>query len=160
VHQRHDRRVDDLLRIPHPHQILSATVARARPLERAFMELLWEITGWAGAVAILSAFMAVSMGWLKAGRRFQTANLLGACAFIVNGIFHEAWPSVVTNIAWFLISAVALFRMRSTDRSLSHAIDDMHVQFPGAPDTTSELAAVEVLTRNVHGDNDGQGHRR
>ncbi len=30
------------------------------------MELLWEIAGWAGAVAILSAYLSVSMGWLKA----------------------------------------------------------------------------------------------
>jgi hypothetical protein len=121
------------------------------------MELLWEITGWAGAVAILSALMAVSMGWLKAGRRFQTANLLGACAFIVNGIFHEAWPSVVTNIAWFLISAVALFRIRSTNRSLTPATDDLHVQFPGTPETTAQPAVVEVVTRSVHGDNEGLG---
>jgi hypothetical protein len=123
------------------------------------MELLWEITGWAGAVAILSAFMAVSMGWMKAGRRFQTANLLGACAFIVNGIFHEAWPSVAANIAWFLISAIALFRMRAMDHSLNHAIEDLHIQFPGAPETTAEPAAIEVVTRNVQGDNGGQGPR-
>ncbi|WP_255527681.1 hypothetical protein [Paenarthrobacter sp. YJN-5] len=40
-------------------------------------------------------------------------NLFGAMAFIVNGIFHEAWPSVVSNIAWFVISGVALVRMRT-----------------------------------------------
>ncbi|NUS35849.1 MAG: hypothetical protein HOQ04_05220, partial [Pseudarthrobacter sp.] len=48
------------------------------------MELLWEIAGWAGAVAILSAYLAVSMGWLKAGKGFQTANLFGSVAFIIN----------------------------------------------------------------------------
>ena len=52
--------------------------------------ILVEIAGWAGAVAILSAYLAVSMGWLKAGKGFQIANLLGSCAFIVNGAFHEA----------------------------------------------------------------------
>jgi hypothetical protein len=123
------------------------------------MELLWEITGWAGAVAILSAYLAVSMGWLKAGRRFQTANLLGACAFIVNGVFHQAWPSVVTNVAWFVISAVALVRLRSMDDSLNPAIDDSRVQFPGTPDTTGQLAVIEVLTHNVHGDTNEQGPR-
>ncbi|GGG96242.1 hypothetical protein GCM10011577_19210 [Pseudarthrobacter polychromogenes] len=45
------------------------------------MELLWETAGWAGAAAILSAYLAVSMGWLKAGKGFQTANLVGAVAF-------------------------------------------------------------------------------
>ena len=113
------------------------------------MELLWEVAGWAGAVAILSAYLAVSMGWIKAGRRFQTANLLGACAFIINGAFHEAWPSVVTNIAWFLISAVALLRMRSAGQPPVKAADAPQVQFPGVPDTTGQIAVVEALTGSV-----------
>ena len=123
------------------------------------MELLWEIAGWAGAAAILSAYLTVSMGWLKAGKRFQTANLLGACAFIVNGAYHEAWPSVATNIAWFLISAVALLRMRSAGQPPTAAIDGPQVQFPGIPDTTGQLAVVEVLTGSLHGDVDGQRPR-
>ncbi|TLM83408.1 YgjV family protein [Pseudarthrobacter sp. NamE2] len=113
------------------------------------MELLWEIAGWAGAVAILSAYLAVSMGWLKAGKGFQTANLLGACAFIVNGAFYEAWPSVVTNIVWFLISAVALLRMRSAKQPSAAA--EAQVQFPGVPDT-GQLAVVEGLTGYDHND--------
>jgi hypothetical protein len=108
------------------------------------MELLWEIAGWAGAVAILSAYLSVSMGWLKAGKGFQTANLLGSCAFIINGAFHEAWPSVVTNIAWFLISAVALLRMRSMGESPEATVEAPHVQFPGVPDTTGQLAIIEA----------------
>ena len=94
------------------------------------MEVLWEIAGWAGAALILTAYLAVSMGWLKAGRRFQTANLVGACAFIVNGAVHEAWPSVVTNIAWFLISAVALLRMRSASQPSVPAADPRTVSRP------------------------------
>jgi hypothetical protein len=120
------------------------------------MELLWEIAGWAGAAAILSAYLAVSMGWVKAGKRFQTANLLGASAFIVNGAFHEAWPSVVTNIAWFLISAVALLRMRPSGQPAKAAVDTHTVQFPGLPDTTGQLAVVETLTGSAYGDVDGR----
>ncbi|MFD1211434.1 hypothetical protein ACFQ36_05195 [Arthrobacter sp. GCM10027362] len=120
------------------------------------MELLWEIAGWAGAAAILGAYLAVSMNWLKAGRAFQTANLLGACAFIVNGAFHEAWPSVATNIAWFLISAIALLRMRSARRP-TPTVDAPHVQFPGVPDTAGQLAVVEVPTGSARRDVEGQG---
>lgn len=124
------------------------------------MEVLWEITGWAGAAAILSAYLAVSMNWIKAGRGFQAANLLGACAFIVNGAFHGAWPSVVTNIAWFLISAIALLRMRSASQRPVPTVDAPHVQFPGVPDTTGQIAIVEVLTGSDHGDvDDGQRPR-
>lgn len=116
------------------------------------MELLWEITGWAGAVAILTAYLTVSMGWLKAGRGFQRANLLGACAFIANGAFHEAWPSVATNIAWLFISAVALLRMRSAKQPSAAVAETAPVQFPGVPDTTGQLAVIEGLTSSVNGD--------
>lgn len=112
------------------------------------MELLWELTGWAGAIAVLTAYLAVSMGWVKAGSGFQTANLLGASAFIVNSAFHEAWPSVTTNIVWLLISAVALLRMRS-GRQRGGAAESAQVQFPGVPDTTGPLAVVEGLPGSI-----------
>ena len=120
------------------------------------MELLWEIAGWSGAVLILSAYLSVSMGWLKAGKRFQVANLVGACAFIINGAVHEAWPSVVTNIAWCLISAVAILRMRATQDSPVAAVEAPQVQFPGVPDTTGQIAVVEAITSAVHGDVTGR----
>ena len=112
------------------------------------MELLWEIAGWAGAVAILSAYLAVSMGWLKAGKGFQTANLFGSVAFIINGTLHGAWPSVATNVAWFLISAVALVRMRSENTSPA-PVEAGQVQYPGIPDSTGQLAVVEALTGSL-----------
>ncbi|MDQ0799043.1 YgjV family protein [Arthrobacter sp. SLBN-112] len=111
------------------------------------MELLWEIAGWAGAVAILSAYLAVSMGWLKAGKGFQTANLFGSVAFIINGTLHGAWPSVVTNVAWFLISAVALVRMRSENPAPS--AEPAQVQYPGVPDSTGQMAVVEALAGSL-----------
>lgn len=104
------------------------------------MELLWEVAGWGGAVAILGAFMGVSMGWMKAGRAFQAANLIGACAFIINSAFHGAWPSVVSNVAWLLISAVALYRLRARRQP---AAATGTAQLPSAPLTTSPLAVVE-----------------
>jgi hypothetical protein len=100
------------------------------------MELLFEAAGWVGAAAILGAFLSVSMGWLKAGRAFQTANLLGACAFIINGAFHEAWPSVVSNIVWFLISAVALIRLRPVRH------------MPGVPEPTGPLPIIDASSES------------
>jgi len=116
------------------------------------MDLLWEVAGWTGAALILTAYLAVSMGWLKASWRFQTANLIGACAFIANGAVHEAWPSVVTNIAWFLISAVALLRMRLARQPPRTIADAPQIQFPGVPDTTGQIAVVEAIAAAVHGD--------
>ena len=119
------------------------------------MELLWEIAGWAGAVAMLGAYLAVSMGWLKAGKGFQTANMFGSVAFIVNGTLHGAWPSVVTNVAWFLISAVALVRMRS---EAAAPVEPAQVQYPGVPDTTGQLAIVEALTGSLPAVVPGSAH--
>jgi hypothetical protein len=117
------------------------------------MELLWESTGWAGAAAILSGGCLHELG--KGRQGLPDGNLLGACAFIVTGAFHEAWPSVATNVAWFFISAIALLRMRSASQPPMPTVEAPHVQFPGVPDTTGQLAVVEVLTRSDHGDVDG-----
>jgi hypothetical protein len=124
------------------------------------LELLWEIAPWAGAVAILSAYLAVSMGWLKAGKGFQTANLFGAVAFIINGTVHGAWPSVVTIVAWFLISAVALFRLRTAIPQPRVPAEDAQIHFPGIPDTTAQTAVVEVFTDAVHGEANGKSRYR
>lgn len=107
------------------------------------MELLWEIAGWTGAATILGAFMAVSLNWIQAGRGYQVANLLGACALIVNGVFHHAWPSVVLNIAWALISAYVLLRLHTSKKPLPPTADDVFsVHFPGVPDT-GQFSAVD-----------------
>lgn len=120
------------------------------------MDLLWEIAGWSGAALMLSAYLSVSMGWLKAGRRFQVANLIGACAFVVNGAVHGAWPSVVTNFAWCLISGVALLRMRAVPESQAAEPEAPQVLFPGVPDTTGQIAVVEAITSAVHGNASGR----
>jgi hypothetical protein len=105
------------------------------------VDVVFEIVGWFGAVAVLVAYLSVSMGWLRPTRRFQIANLIGSCAFIVNGAFHGAWPSVVTNIAWGLISVIALVRMpRHHPEPLQ---GEMLVTPPGPPETlVVELAGV------------------
>ena len=108
------------------------------------MDLAFEAIGWFGAVAVLVAYLSVSMGWLRPTRRFQVANLIGSCAFIINGAFHGAWPSVVTNIAWGLISVIALLRMprkRDPAQAESAPVETLLTP-PGPPETLAELAAA------------------
>lgn len=104
------------------------------------MGMAVEIAGWFGATAILAAHLSVSMGWLRAGPRFQAANLLGASAFIINGAHHGAWPSVVTNIIWFLISAVALPRNRRGSKRFKRP--------PGTPTQNSANPAPDADSEN------------
>lgn len=114
------------------------------------MELLWEIAGWTGAAAILSAYLAVSMGWLKTGRTFQAANLLGACAFVLNGAVHQAWPSVAANVAWFLISAIALLRMRRARAEPVVPAATPPTPSPDTHDTPGRLTGAGISGECVH----------
>ncbi len=115
---------------------------------------LWlDIAGWGGAVAILASYLSVSMGWLRAGRRFQAANLVGSVAFIINGSYYGAWPSVVTNVAWFVISAVALVRMQRA-ASRAAAVQVPEAVSPAAPPVAPAPAPapahpVPVVTASI-----------
>lgn len=75
------------------------------------MNVWFDIAGWFGTATYLLAYLGLSMGWLPPSRRYLTLNLLGACAFMVNSAYHEAWPSVAVNGAWVVISVAALFRL-------------------------------------------------
>jgi len=76
------------------------------------MAWLAEISGWLGALAILAAYAASSMGLIHNGRLFQSANFFGSAALLVNSAHHGAWPGVTTNSVWCLISVIALVRLR------------------------------------------------
>jgi hypothetical protein len=75
------------------------------------MAIAAEISGWIGAFAVLAGYLLFSIGRIHNGKLFQTMNLTGAAAMIVNGSYHGAWPSVATNIAWCAIGAAALVRL-------------------------------------------------
>lgn len=76
------------------------------------MDILAEISGWLGALAVLIAYLLFSIGRIPNGRLFQTANLFGSAALLVNGFHHGAWPSASTNIVWCAIAAWALVRLK------------------------------------------------
>jgi hypothetical protein len=76
------------------------------------MDILAEISGWLGALAVLIAYLLFSIGRIPNGTLFQTANLFGSAALLVNGFHHGAWPSVSTNIVWCVIAVWALVRLK------------------------------------------------
>lgn len=76
------------------------------------MEYLAETSGWFGALAVLAGYLLFSLGRIPNGRTYQSANLIGALALLVNGAWHGAWPSVATNIAWCAIAITALVRLQ------------------------------------------------
>ena len=77
-----------------------------------------ELCGWIGALLILGAYIAVTLGRLTgASPLFQWMNLVGAAGFIVNGWWHGAIPSAVLNVIWMMIGVTALWRMRGSSTS-------------------------------------------
>jgi hypothetical protein len=73
------------------------------------MPLLVDLLGWAGAVALLSAY------WLVSTRRthgaaisYQVLNLLGSILVLANSLYYGAYPSVAVNGVWILIGLYAI----------------------------------------------------
>lgn len=79
------------------------------------MSLLVEIVGWVGGSLILAAYLLVSTGRLGAhSAAFQLLNIAGAIGILTNSAWHGALPSVILNIAWMVIGAAALWRIRAS----------------------------------------------
>ena len=79
---------------------------------------LADLSGWVGAFATLGAYTAFSMSWISNGRLFQSLNLLGSAALILNASYHGSWPFVVLNTVWATISVAALARLQRTRTEL------------------------------------------
>ena len=55
-----------------------------------------EVCGWLGALTVAAAYLLFSIHRIPNGYLFQTANLVGAGAMIINSVYHSAWPSAIT----------------------------------------------------------------
>jgi hypothetical protein len=71
--------------------------------------LLIDIIGWVGAVALLAAYGLVSARRLEGNSiRYQLLNLLGGGFLIVNSFYYGAYPSVGVNVVWIAIAILTL----------------------------------------------------
>ena len=74
--------------------------------------MLYEIMGWAGTLAILLAYLLVTVHKLdSASRPYQLLNVAGAAGLIINASVHGALPSLALNAVWLLIALVGLLRI-------------------------------------------------
>lgn len=71
--------------------------------------MLYEIIGWFGAIAILIAYLLVSIKRISpTSKAYQMLNLLGALGIVVNSLVHNAIPSAGLNITWSVIALYGL----------------------------------------------------
>ncbi|WP_321488480.1 hypothetical protein [uncultured Hyphomonas sp.] len=94
---------------------------------------LIEISGWAGAVLILIAYLLLSAGKMDGrSKAYQVMNAVGATGFIINSGYNGAIPSTTINVIWVGISIYALWQgRRLTER-------------PGTPYLSEEAAAADA----------------
>jgi hypothetical protein len=81
------------------------------------MNLLIEILGWLGSVAILLAYGLNSYQKIKSDSWvFYMLNLTGGIFLIVYSIHKEAFANTFINIVWVLIAAMAMIRVLKSMR--------------------------------------------
>jgi len=68
--------------------------------------------GWAGALAILTAYGGSSFGLISsADASYQGLNLFGALGVVVSSLPRKAYQATALNAVWSAIAFVALFRL-------------------------------------------------
>jgi hypothetical protein len=76
-------------------------------------EIFVETIGWIASILIVGAFALNSFGKIAStSKLYQLANLVGGIFFIVNTVYHKAYPSAVVNVVWVIIAVSALLKLK------------------------------------------------
>lgn len=75
-------------------------------------QLLAEIAGWYGAVAILTGYTLVSFEIISSDTLlFQLLNLTGALGIIAIAAYKRVAQSIVLNIVWSAVAIIAIINI-------------------------------------------------
>jgi hypothetical protein len=100
---------------------------QTRPNVATIMGMVTMLIGFAGGLAVLLSFAGVASGRLSAhGAAYHAMNLAGAVAMVAAGLPADAWPSVVVNVSWALISAFGLVRAVTPPRPAREPLTEEH----------------------------------
>lgn len=76
-------------------------------------QLIIDIVGWIGAIALLLAYGAVSRGMTQGTSfRYQIVNAIGSGCLLLNSAYYRAFPSSFVNIVWIGIAIVTMIKYR------------------------------------------------
>ncbi len=75
------------------------------------MAFWFEIIGWLGAFSLLAAFFYLTI-FNKSGtnRSYLIGNLLGSIGLLSNALYMDAFPFVLVNSFWVVITLVTLLK--------------------------------------------------
>lgn len=75
-------------------------------------QLIAEIAGWYGALAILSGYTLVSFELISSDSlTFQLLNLTGALGIIAIAAYKHVTQSIVLNVVWFSVALIAIINI-------------------------------------------------
>ena len=70
------------------------------------LDVLANVVGWGGTIAVLFAYFGVTKKWMKPEEAtFQLLNFFGAIGLLVNAWYYGALPAVGLNVVWAAIGA-------------------------------------------------------
>jgi len=73
------------------------------------MDLVYTLAGWVGAFGLLVAFILSSLGRMNSqGTPYHLINLVCSLMLIVNAAANEAYPFIVINSFWSMMSTYAI----------------------------------------------------
>jgi hypothetical protein len=73
------------------------------------MDLFITIAGWVGALGLLFAFVASSLDKLdNLGTPYHIINLICSILLIINATANDAYPFILINSFWSLMSTYAI----------------------------------------------------
>lgn len=76
------------------------------------LDIIIQISGWAGTFLIVLAYFLVSFKKISSeSNSFQIMNLFGAIGVGSNVFYHQAWPAFVMEVIWAIIAAFALMQI-------------------------------------------------
>ena len=75
--------------------------------------IIIEVLGWIGSVLIVGAyFMNIRGNWNASKPMYIWCNLIGGIFFVINTIYHTAYPSAIVNVIWVIIAVAALLKRK------------------------------------------------
>ncbi len=75
-------------------------------------DVLIDILGWIGAIALLVAYALISAKRVEGDSRgYQLLNLVGSILLLLNTLYYGAYPSSFLNLFWMGVALYALRRV-------------------------------------------------
>jgi len=76
-------------------------------------DILVDIIGWIGAIAVLIAYALVSTRKMEGDSiAYQLINVIGSLFLVINSLFYKAYPVIGVNVAWVGIGIYAIARKK------------------------------------------------